>query len=160
MTAATTRGYRRPAAGRRRGAAGGGDRGSFSVELALAWPILILGLLVLAVAATSVGARTDVARAAREAARAASLATTPEQASAIADATARANLATGTCTDVVIHTGLTATGPTPGDLGLVTVTVSCRTRPIPGLGLTRELRATGDAVLDRYRGGLTLPVAP
>ncbi|MBL7499301.1 pilus assembly protein [Frankia sp. CNm7] len=136
------------------------DRGSFSVELALAWPILILGLLVLAVAATTIGARTDVARAAREAARAASLATTPDQAVSLADTTARANLATGTCTDITIHTGLTTTGPTPGDLGLVTVTVSCQTRPIPGLGLTRQLRATGDAVLDRYRGGLTLPVAP
>ncbi|MBL7498767.1 pilus assembly protein [Frankia sp. CNm7] len=143
-----------------RGRRPGRDQGSFSVELALAWPILILGLLVLAVTATNIGARTDVARAAREAARAASLATTPAQATAIADATARANLTTGTCTDAVIRADFTVTGPGPGDLGLVTVTVTCRTRPVPGLALSRQLHATSDAVLDRYRGGLTLPTAP
>ncbi|OHV64188.1 TadE/TadG family type IV pilus assembly protein [Pseudofrankia sp. BMG5.36] len=152
--------------GRRRRArrpcrAGGGERGSFAVEFAVAAPALTLALLVLAVAAVYATARADVARAAREAARAASLTTNVDQAAAVADTTARANLPGHLCAagSIRVQTDLSTlvtTAGQPGGLDLVTVVVSCQLAAVPG---HRTVQATGDAVLDAYRGGPT-PAVP
>ncbi|MDT3444497.1 TadE/TadG family type IV pilus assembly protein [Pseudofrankia sp. BMG5.37] len=136
-----------------------GEAGSFAVEFAVAAPALILALLVLAVAAVYATARADVARAAREAARAASLTTSPDQAATVADTTARHNLPGHLCAagSIQVHTDLSTLTTTPGQggggLGLVTVMVSCQLAGVPG---NRQVQASGDAVLDEYRGGPTL----
>jgi len=140
----------------------GKDQGSFAVEFAVAAPALLLALLVLAVVAVHTTARADVARAAREAARAASLASTYDLAAAVAETTARDNLPSHLCAagSVRIHTELsTLTTAVPGQVGgvgLVTVVVSCELTAVPG---HRTVQASGDAVLDTYRGGPT-PTAP
>jgi len=128
-----------PATGRR-------DEGSYAVEFAVAVPVLLLALLVVAVAAIDATATAQAARAVRQAARAASLTTSPGAVQTVADTTARGNLRAGLCRATQVDTALA----TSGDLTLVTVVVRCQ---LNGLIATRTIQAAGDAVLDRYRAG-------
>jgi Flp pilus assembly protein TadG len=124
------------------------DRGSYALEFAVALPVLLIGILVAAVAAVDHTATAQTGRAARQAARAASLAGSPDQARTAAEATARGNLRAGLCHATSVDTAIT----TSGELTLVTVDVRCQ---VDAIVATRTVEATGDAVLDRYRAGTT-----
>lgn len=129
------------------------DRGSVTAELALLTPLLVL----LALAAVGLGrtesARIQVDSAARQGARAASLA--PDRATA-------ADRARRTVAQALAANTLTCTaGPVTVDLrtyqpgGLLTVTVSCavdlRDVGMPGLPGTITLVASATSPIDRYR---------
>lgn len=141
------------------------ERGSAAAELVLVTPFLLLLLLFAAAAGRLVNARLDVDSAAQQAARAASLARTPQAASAQATQVAQAALAgqSVSCDPAVIT-------PDTGDFvpgGQVTVQVTCTVRladlsllHIPG---TETITAAFTAPIDVYRGsalGFSNPEAP
>lgn len=128
--------------------------GSAAAELVLVTPFLFLLLLFAVAAGRLVQARLDVDSAARQAARAASLARTPAAASAQATAVAQAALArqSVTCDPAVVT-------PDTGDFvpgGEVTVQVSCTVHlsdlsllHVPG---AETLTSTFTSPIDVYRG--------
>jgi Flp pilus assembly protein TadG len=130
------------------------ERGSAAAELVLVTPFLFLLLLFAVAAGRLVNARLDVDSAAQQAARAASLARTPQAASAQAQQVAQAALAgqSVSCDPAVIT-------PDLGDFlpgGEVTVTVTCTVRlsdlsllHIPG---SETITSTFTSPIDTYRG--------
>ena len=141
------------------------ERGSAAAELVLVTPFLFLLLLFAVAAGRLVQGKLDVDSAAQQAARAASLARTPQAASAQAQQVAQAALAgqSVSCDPAVIT-------PDLGDFvpgGEVTVTVTCTVRlsdlsllHIPG---SETITATFTSPVDTYRGdviGLGPAVAP
>lgn len=129
------------------------DRGSASTELVLVTPLLLVVLLVTVGLGRAVSTHLDIADAAHQAARAASLARTPDQA---------VTAAQQTTADALTHSGLACRNPrtrvdtsdfTPG--GKVTVSVSCTTAltdlgiPLPGVHHTST--STASSPLDAYR---------
>ena len=141
------------------------ERGSAAAELVLVTPFLFLLLLFAVAAGRLVQGKLDVDSAAQQAARAASLARTPQAASAQAQQVAQAALAgqSVTCDPAVIT-------PDTGDFvpgGEVTVQVTCTVRlsdlsllHIPG---SETITATFTAPIDTYRGdalGFSNPDAP
>jgi Flp pilus assembly protein TadG len=130
------------------------DQGSAAVELALVTPLLVLLLLLIVAAGRLVQGRLEVASAAAQAARAASLARDPSAAAAQATAVASSALASQhlTCASLAVSTD-TATFR-PG--GQVTVRVSC-TVSLSGLALlhlpgAETLTAQAAAPIDVFRG--------
>ncbi len=129
------------------------EQGTVSTELAVLTPLLI-GLMLFAVFGGRVAqAEADVAHAAHEAARAASLQADPAAAVAAAREMAAANIAEGgvACRrlEVTVDTALFAAG------GQVAVTVSCQAAfadlaflAVPG---HRTFTATATEVIDTYR---------
>ncbi len=137
-------------------AANGRDRecGSVTVELVILAPIF-LALLCLVVGLGRMDeTRGQVDGAARDAARAASLARTPGEAITAGKAAASADLSgTGaTCRAVAVTVDTDQFAPA----GLVTVHVTCTTRlsdvTISGLPGSKTFTATATAPLDTYRG--------
>ncbi|WP_018638280.1 hypothetical protein [Parafrankia elaeagni] len=125
------------------------DRGSFAVEFAAGFGIVIAALLLMAIAYQTSQSGAVVTSAAREAARAASLTATTNDARHAAEHLVRTRFAdTGTCAQVTVKT----TTSRFRAAGTVLVTVTCRTNGL--MGWQRTLRATGEATIDRYRGGL------
>jgi Flp pilus assembly protein TadG len=130
------------------------DRGSATAELVLLTPFLILLLLFAVAAGRLVQARLDVDSAAQQAARAASLARTPQAASAQATQVAQAALAgqSVTCHPAVITPDLGDF--TPG--GQVSVQVSCTVRlsdlSLLHLPSSKTLTSTFTSPIDTYRG--------
>lgn len=130
------------------------ERGSASVELVLMAPVLIL-LMVFVVLVGRLGqARADVDRAARDAARAASLARTSEAAHERAAAAARATLADGgvSCRTMTIDLDADVFAPD----GSVHATVGCSVDladlsllAVPG---SRTITATFTQPVDAFRG--------
>jgi len=144
------------AAGRFRSAMqAGADRGSVTVELVLLAPVLlaVLGLIV------GLGRIADagglVTGAARDGARAASLARTPAAAAAAARTAAAGDLTDAGLACPGLDVAADTAAFVPG--GLVRVTVRCTVRladlAVPGLPGTRTLTATSAAPLERYRSG-------
>jgi Flp pilus assembly protein TadG len=130
------------------------DGGSAAAELVLVTPLLIVVLLLIVAAGRLVDARLQVDSAARQAARAASLARTPAAAAARADATARAALASEhiTCSPLTVSPDTAAFRPG----GQVTVQVTC-TVSLAGLALlhvpgAQTLTAQFTSPIDVYRG--------
>jgi Flp pilus assembly protein TadG len=134
------------------------DRGSMSVELAIVAPALILLLLLVAAAGRIVEAQGHIDGAARDAARAASLAQAPGQAEQLARQAAQGDLgasswcAGGTVTAPV--TGFPAAAQVVGPGSDVQVTVSCSVNMSPfrllGFGASRHFSGTGIAPLDPF----------
>jgi Flp pilus assembly protein TadG len=134
------------------------DRGSMSVELAIVAPALILLLLLVAAAGRIVEAQGHIDGAARDAARAASLAQTPGQAEQLARQAAQGDLgasswcAAGTVTAPV--TGFPAAEQVAGPGSDVQVTVSCSVNMSPfrllGFGASMHFSGTGIAPLDSF----------
>ena len=129
------------------------DVGAVSTELAVLTPLLIGFMLLVLFAGRVAQAEADVAHAAHEAARAASLRGDPQAAVIAAEETAAANVAEGgvSCRrlDVTVDTSAFAAG------GWVTVTVSCEasfadlaTLAVPG---NRRFTARATAVIDTHR---------
>ncbi len=133
------------------------DTGSFTLELAVLAPALLI-LLVFVVAAGRVElAGGTIAAAARDAARAASLARTAPAAQTAAQATAQASLAAQhlDCSSLVV-TGDTVGFEGPlGTPASVQVRVTCQVAlsdiALPGLPGSRALQATFTSPLDPYR---------
>ncbi|MER6386210.1 TadE/TadG family type IV pilus assembly protein [Streptomyces sp. NPDC001233] len=126
------------------------DGGSAAVELVLATPLLILLALVAVAFGKLAGARLDADEAAHQAARAASLARTAEQARSDAGAAARRSLsgAGSSCTGPRINPALGTF--TPG--GVVRVSVTCRAAlDVPGMP-SMDVTASSASVVDQYRG--------
>ncbi len=129
------------------------QRGAVSTELAVLAPLLIGFMLFVVFAGRVAQAEGDVANAAHEAARAASLAGTPQAAVEAATETAEANIAEGAVAcrrlEVIVDTTDFDAG------GQVTVTVSCEAAfgdiamlSVPG---SRTFVATAVEVIDVFR---------
>jgi Flp pilus assembly protein TadG len=130
------------------------DGGSAAAELVLVTPLLIVVLMLIVAAGRLVDARLQVDSAARQAARAASIARDPAAAVAQADATARAALASEhiTCSSLTVSPDTAAFRPG----GQVTVQVTC-TVSLAGLALlhipgAQTLTARFTSPIDVYRG--------
>jgi Flp pilus assembly protein TadG len=136
---------------RRRLAADSGDRGSMSVELVVIAPALVLMLLLIGAGGRWVESHGALGGAARDAARAASVGRTPEDADSLAQQAAQADLATsGWCDGGTVSVGVngfpaTATIAQGTD---VTVTVSCNVNmaPFTLLGFQAATPVTARAV--------------
>jgi hypothetical protein len=126
------------------------DRGSSALELCIGCGGWVLGLAVLAFAYQVQSGADDVADAAAQASRAASLTSAPGDAQQIARTTAVHRLLVGTCEPATVAVDTDVSTFRAG--GSIQVTVSCRTDP--PLGPARTLTATSEDVVDRYRGGL------
>jgi Flp pilus assembly protein TadG len=129
------------------------ERGSATAEAALATPLLILLALVAVGFGRTASTRIEVNSAARQAARAASLAPDPDTAAAHARATAQTALAEDKITCADLRVTVDTTDFTPG--GTVTVTITCTTRltdvAMPGLPGHATLQARFVSPVDVYR---------
>jgi Flp pilus assembly protein TadG len=127
-------------------------RGSISVELVVLAPALVLLLLLLGAGGRVVEAQGHLDGAARDAARAASIARSALQAGELARQAAVADLGPASwCAPrsiVALVSGYPAAGPLPAGGADVTVTVSCEVAmsPFTVLGFTGQMRFTGQAV--------------
>lgn len=135
-----------------------GDRGSMSVELVVIAPALVLLLLLVGAGGRWVESHGAIDGAARDAARAASIARTQGDAVTLAQQAADADLASsGWCDAGTTNVGVTGfpagTQVTPG-IADVTVTVTCSVNmsPFTALGFSAASPVTGTAVapLDPY----------
>jgi Flp pilus assembly protein TadG len=129
------------------------ERGSVTVELVLVTPLLILFLLFVVALGRLATSRIDVSGAAAQAARAASIARDPSDATSAAQQTATAALADDhvTCADLSVATD--TAGFVAG--GTVSVTITCHVglADLAGLRLPASTAVTGTAVssIDTYR---------
>jgi Flp pilus assembly protein TadG len=142
----------------RRRAAGVGrglrdERGAVATELVLLTPLLILILLFVVALGRLAGARINVDGAAAQAARAASIATTPGGATAAAQQAATAALGSDHVTCATLQVATDTARFAPG--GSVTVTVTCAVAlgDLTGLALpaTEQVSSTAASVIDTYR---------
>jgi Flp pilus assembly protein TadG len=135
----------------------GRERGSAPVELVLITPVLIVVLLLVVLAGRVTQARAEVDEAARDAARAASLARTPFAARADGLSAAQATLSSGSvrCRQLIVtvDTGAFAPG------GSIAATVTCTTDlsdlsllAVPG---SKHLTSHFIEPVDLYRGAGT-----
>lgn len=129
------------------------ERGSASAELALLTPVLIVVLLLMVGLGRIARGRADVDSAARDAARAASLARSPEAARVLAEDAAAATLATEGLPCRHFQVEVDVADFRPG--GLVAADVSCAVDladltllRLPG---SRTLTARSVSVVDRFR---------
>jgi Flp pilus assembly protein TadG len=129
------------------------EAGSATVELVLLTPLLVAVLMFVVVLGRVGSARAEVDAAARDAARAASIARSPTSAVGAGESAARAALHVGgvTCRQLTVTVG---TGEFRSD-GTVSAQVSCTVELADlralGLGITRTITATHTAPIDRYR---------
>ena len=126
------------------------ERGSVAVELGVGAVIWVIAVLVLGAVYQLTTSSDDVADAAAQAARAASLTAAPADAIDTATALVHQRLAVGACAPASVSVAVDVSDFRAA--GTVTVTVACRTRP--RIGPARTLRSTADEVIDTYRGGL------
>lgn len=132
---------------------GNEERGAVSTELAVITPILIGFMLLVVFAGRVAQAEGDVAHAAHEAARAASLVATPAAAEEAATGTVSTNINEGAVECRRVDVSVDTSSFTPG--GQVSVTVTCEASfadiamlAVPG---TRTFRATAIEVIDTHR---------
>jgi len=130
-----------------------GERGAVATELVLLTPLLIVLLLFVVALGRLAGARINVDGAAAQAARAASIATTPAQATAAAQESATAALGSDHVTCATLKVTISTARFAPG--GSVSVTVSCSVAlsGLTGLRLpvTEHVASTAISVIDTYR---------
>ena len=129
------------------------EHGALSTELAVLTPILIGLVLLVVYTGRTVESQADVAHAAYEAARAATLAATPAAAETAAAQTAVANIAEGSVACQTLDVDVDAAAFAAG--GHVGVTVTCHASysdlallAVPG---GRSFTANATAVVDTYR---------
>ena len=131
----------------------GGERGSATVELVILTPLLILLLLFVVALGRLAGARIDVDGVAAQAARAASIARSPQAATSNAQQTAASVLSSQHITCAHLAVTVDTTDFTPG--GSVAVTVSCAVdlADLTGLHLPMTETVANRAVspIDTYR---------
>jgi Flp pilus assembly protein TadG len=130
-----------------------GERGSAAVEAAIVTPALLLFLLLVVLGGRVATAKLRVEEVARDAARAASIASNPGEASADALSTARAALTSAGVSCATFSVEPSLGGFRPGET--ITVTVRCTTPlselaplPVPG---SKTVSATSAVVIDTFR---------
>lgn len=132
----------------------GGERGSAATELVLLAPLVVVLLLFVAFCGRLVLADGQVDAAARDAARAATLARDPGRANADARRAAAAALAGNSTPCDRIDVDVAVGDFQPG--GTVAVDLACQLSlgdlGLLGLDAPRTLRGDSTAVIDRYRG--------
>ncbi|MHB1850537.1 MAG: TadE family protein [Acidimicrobiales bacterium] len=130
-----------------------GERGAVATELVLLTPLLIVMLLFVVALGRLAGARINVDGAAAQAARAASIATTPGGATAAAQQSVAAALGSDHVTCATLQVATDTARFAPG--GSVAVTVSCSVAlsDLTGLRLpvTEHVTSTAISVIDTYR---------
>lgn len=131
------------------------EHGAVSTELAVLAPLLIGFMLLVVFAGRIAQAEGDVANAAHEAARAASLVGTPRAAIQAATETAAANIAEGAVACRRLDVAVDTSSFDPG--GQVAVTVTCEAAfgdiamlAVPG---SRTFATTAIEVIDTFRAG-------
>jgi Flp pilus assembly protein TadG len=137
------------------------ERGSAAAELTLLTPLLILLLLFVVLCGRLADTKLRINDVAHQAARAATLARTPSQATANAQSTANAALASAgiNCQSLTISTD--TQGLRPGST--VTVTLSCTVGlgdlTLLGVPGSRTFQSSFSSPVDVYRGTSTLAQA-
>jgi len=122
------------------------ERGSAAVELVLVAPILVALMGLIGFLGQLTGTRADLEAAARDAARAGSLARSPIGAEAAGRAAADADLTSRPCDEVAVAVDTSRFSPG----GSVTVDLGCR---VSGpMGGNRWLRASFTEQVDPFRG--------
>lgn len=120
-----------------------------AVEVVLLTPILVMFTLLVVAGGRYVAVRADIEAAARDAARAASIARTPAEAQQVADSVASHSLSGKSACTVDQIGGNFRSG------GIVEVTLDCSVSNVGlgmiGLGGNLPMKATGSAPLDTYR---------
>jgi Flp pilus assembly protein TadG len=138
---------------------GDDERGSVAAELTLLMPALLMLLLFVVFCGRLADARLRLDDAAHQAARAATIARSPTQASTDARAAAQSSLAQAgvSCRQLAIDTQLA--GFQPGATLSVRLTCHLDASDLALLSLptTIEVSALADSVIDRWRGGRTPP---
>jgi hypothetical protein len=124
--------------------------GSAAIELAIGIFGWMAALLLVAAVYQLQAGSADVAHAAAEAARAASMTSGPADAERVATSTAEARLVQGPCEPNSVVVDVDTARFRAG--GSVVVAVTCHIDAL--LGSSRTVTATGDEAIDRYRGGL------
>ncbi|MEW1913826.1 TadE/TadG family type IV pilus assembly protein [Kitasatospora sp. NPDC085895] len=132
-----------------------GDRGSIAIEFTLWVPVGIVLLALLMVGGRIIMAGNAVDAAAADAAREASLARTPSEASERARAAAAQTMADQRlhCGGVDVRVDTSGFSAPLGTYGAVTATVACDL-DLTGLGLpvgSKHMSATFTSVIDRWR---------
>ena len=129
------------------------EAGAVATELVLLTPLLILLLLFVVALGRLAGARINVDGAAAQAARAASIATTPAGAAAEARQTAVVALGSDHVTCATLEVATNTARFAPG--GSVTVTVTCAVAlsDLTGLRLpaSEQVASSATSVIDTYR---------
>ena len=129
------------------------ERGSATVELVILTPLLIIVLLFVVALGRLAGARIDVDGVAAQAARAASIARSPQAATSSAQETVTSALDSRHVTCAHLAVSVDTADFTPG--GSVAVTVSCAVdlADLTGLGLPGTETVANRAVspIDEYR---------
>lgn len=121
-----------------------------AVEFGVGALIWAAGMFVLAAMYQLSTSADDVADAAAQASRAASLSAAPQDAVRAATDLAHQRLATGACDPASVTVAVDVRDFRAG--GQVSVTVTCRNRP--RIGRPHTFSATSDEVIDTFRGGL------
>jgi Flp pilus assembly protein TadG len=136
-----------------------GDRGNAALELVILAPVIVLLIGMVVAAGRTTIAQGSVDAAARDAARQASIARSPQQALAAAQDSASAELAGENlnCAPVIEMPGLDAAFATPaGQPASITATISCTVSLsnllVPGLPGSKQLTGTFTSPLDPFRG--------
>lgn len=133
------------------------DRGSYTLELAVLAPVLLLLLGFIVAAGRVALAGSTVDGIARDAARAASLARTPDAAQSAAQTTATHTAAQQNidCTNLAVHVDTSGFTAPVGEPASVVVHVACTATlgdlAIPGLPGSKTLTASFTSPLDPYR---------
>jgi Flp pilus assembly protein TadG len=129
------------------------ERGSVTAELVLLTPLLILLLLFVVGLGRLAGARIEVDGAAAQAARAASIARSPEGATLAAKQTATSALGSDHITCAQLSVSTDTAQFTPGGSVAVTVTCTVSLSELTGLRVPASESVTNRsvAVIDQYR---------
>ena len=130
------------------------DRGSAAAELTLLTPVLILLLLFVVFCGRLADAKLRVNDAAHQAARAATLARSPSQATANAQATASAALRSAGIACQSLSVSADTQGLKPGSTVTVTVSCSVGLGDLTALGVpgSRTFESTFSSPVDVWRG--------
>ena len=133
---------------------GSAERGSASIELALMAPVLVVLMLFVVLVGRLGQARADVDRAARDAARAASMARTSEAAHERAAAAARTTLAESgvSCRSMTIGLDTGAFAPDSAVHASVGCNVDLSDLSLLGVPGSRTVTASFTQPVDAYRG--------
>lgn len=133
------------------------ERGSMSVELAILAPAFLLLVGALMLAGRVALAHQDIQEAASQAARAASISRTVDEASNASQAAAQTYLANTAmhCQSVSVSNTTSSVSKAAGTPSSVTSSVSCVIQTsdlyLPGMSGTRTVSATATSVVDTYR---------
>jgi Flp pilus assembly protein TadG len=131
-----------------------GDGGAASIELVLLTPVLLALLLLVVAGGRLASARAKVDGAARDAARAATIARSPSGARAVANATVGERLQTGgvECRQLTVDLDTTQFRPGGEVKATVTCVVDLADLTLLGIPGTRSITTVAVETVDAYRG--------